>query len=211
MSKIIATNIKCAVCGAVMTQHVVMSAYVRDRCLDGRPLFVPIMVHECKACHYSSSDISAIDEDAKEYVKSIEFQDKCKSYNGPEFLRKFELAIDIADHIGNMYDAARFCIKAAWRCDDEKMQDKARDYRERYLEYIRKLTVISRDEFFVYLDVCRRVGNFTHAEEFYNHLKSEFSRAKLEIPKCAEYEMYLCKQHDSDSHTFGEMENSHWE
>lgn len=210
MSKIAIRDMNYASCGATMEQRVVMSVYVRDKCLDGRPLYAPTVLYECQKCHYSASSIEFIDDETKAYVQSAEFQEKCKAYSGPEFLRKFDFAIDIASHTGNMYDAARYCLKGAWVCDDKDLKEKAKAYRMKYLEYVRYLTVIPKDEFFVYLDVCRRVGNFTHAEEFYNHLKSEFSRAKLKIPKCAEYEMYLCKQHDSDSHTFGEMKNSHW-
>lgn len=211
MSKIAIRDMKCASCGATMEQRVVMSVYVRDKCLDGRLLYAPTVLYECQKCHYSASSIEFIDDETKAYVQSAEFQEKCKAYSGPEFLRKFDFAIDIASHTGNMYDAARYCLKGAWVCDDKDLKEKAKAYRMKYLEYVRHLTVIPKDEFFVYLDVCRRTGNFNQATEFYRHLQSEFSRAKLQIPRIVNYEIYLCNQHDLGCHTLGDMNSSHWD
>lgn len=205
MSRIIYVNTKCAVCGHVTQQHVMMSCYSPDSWLDGRKKFVPISVHECPVCHYTAWNIDReADEAVKDYVLSHEYEEWREDYTGPEFLKKIDQAIQIEGK-RSVKDICAYYLAAAWLCDDKNDKERAKEYRKQYLEALKATIAYNIGDLMTCLDVLRRIGEFEYAIESAEELIPELKEQDESFTKISLYQIELSKKKDDAAHFMSEI------
>lgn len=207
MSKICYKTVKCAVCGHEEKQLVTMSLYAHDSFLDGRICHAPTIIQVCPECGYAAYDISETKPEVKLYIQSEEYRKKRVKYRGRKILFPADFAIDICEHTNQPYNAAQFCLRAAWICDDAKgLSRLARRYRKRYIDHISKMETLSLQDYIQYLDVCRRARDFRRAKSVAWFLKNTITSRNEEVPKVIDYELSLCEKKDNGPHLISELD-----
>lgn len=205
MSKIVPRAMKCAVCGASSDQFAVMSCYSPTAWLDGRRVHAPTGVMECPHCHYTAWTIEGETKEAiKNYVLGNEYEKWRNDYSGPDFLKAIEQAVQIESH-KDIPDTAHYYLAAAWKCDDKKEKELAKEYRKKYLEACRQSIVYQPYELIRYVDALRRVEQFEEAEKLAEELIPGLAQGNQPLLKIATYQVELCKKKDSAGHFLSEI------
>lgn len=176
MSRILRTSVSCAVCGQSSEQMDVMSRYVPDHGLDGKPCGAPPALMECPHCHHLAQNLAApVPEAVRRYVLSDTYARWFGAQTDPG-LRRLEGAALIAAQT-DLAAAARWHLAAAWYCEDHALPEKARQNRRQYLEMtLQSGCKLSPDGMLPYLDSLRQLGRPEEARALAEQLQPAFAR-----------------------------------
>lgn len=180
MTKIVAENVPCFVCGKSSEQRVIHSTnQLGAPDLDGRPSemarsTMPYWVQNCPHCGYCAANLARGHESARDTVKSPAYQAQLHAPDTPSLANGFLCAAMLAGAARRLPDAVQHRLHAAWVADDSGQNELARQYRSAAVD-----ALLSRREALkawqsggadwkgseaVFLvDVLRRAGRFTEA------------------------------------------------
>ncbi len=122
---------RCAICGTeAMYSYIGSTNRMGDSDLDGRPSemersTIGFWIHICRKCHYVAPKISDEVEGAREVVKSEDYKAQLNREGYSKLANLFLCRAMILRAAGQLGDAGRACLHAAWVCDDNGLDDKA--------------------------------------------------------------------------------------
>lgn len=130
-------EIKCANCGNE-SEHLTLTSTNQfgSPDLDLRPapmardtMYQWVLI--CPECGYASSDISEIDNEAMEIIRSDAYQQLRNKEDVQELSLRFELCAYLNDEMGNADLAAEDYLRAAWDADDNENNVRAKEMRQK--------------------------------------------------------------------------------
>lgn len=144
MTTFMEKEIKCAICGNISKQEIMSSTTTfGSPDLDSRP--APLarsalseLIQKCPSCNYCFPAISEIVGNAEEVVKSDGYQKQLNDPNFPALADLFICSKIIFEKAKYYANAGWEIIHAAWACDDENLDQKAKECRIQAVELFSK-------------------------------------------------------------------------
>ena len=168
-------DVQCGLCGSPSKQVTSKaSASVEPPDLDTRPgeplrSTIQSWMQLCPECGYAASDISAIHENAADFIAELDYQRQLFDSATPEIARPFLCHALILNHVKQYADAGWTALHAAWACDDSGDDAPAQRARGLAIGYWKhgkshgQTFAELPEEFALATDVLRRAGRFEEA------------------------------------------------
>ncbi|MBQ2885360.1 MAG: DUF2225 domain-containing protein [Alphaproteobacteria bacterium] len=212
MSKNKTIQSKCAICGKISEQNVLLSvSSLGYMDLDTRPAspmreYLSNSIQECPCCHYCNSDISIKDTNVSQITLQLPAYSKLVSNNNIDSLtKKFLLSATINRALTKNKDAGYMYLYAAWRFDDLNNIDNAKKARLKAIDCFKKYLNHSNDHHcaVIVVDLLRRCEEFDEAIDTANFIlaltEDQLLRQVLNL------EIELSQKKDSSVHNVGEV------
>ena len=196
----------CGNCGRKKQYSEVTGIMISDRELDGNPnskkIFENLKI--CPICKYCSWNIENISSDIqKEIMGSEKYKSIVEDINFSELEKKLRLKILLS--YGDENNLANACLHLLWYLENSKksaIEERRQtvDHLKIYLE-----NNVDIDMACIYIDCCRRMGEFEESKESISSLRNYVGRRE-QIKKFLDYEEKLCIEKDSNAHKTREIE-----
>lgn len=121
-------DVKCCICKTNnKVQFVYSTSIFGGPDLDTRPAFMAryniiFEVNACKNCGYCNMELDKEIHGAKKVIQLSEYQKQLKKRGNPKKANEFSCLAMIYEFKGDIVQAGWQYLKAAWICDDKKMQ-----------------------------------------------------------------------------------------
>lgn len=203
-------SVTCACCGHESQQSVMVSKYIKDTYLDGKPMNVGLLpiVMFCPECKYVAMDIHApIDEKKKEFIKSDEYTRLLDDNDSNNYDIAYALLGEGDSHAEQ--DAA-FLQWSAWKHEFDEEFDVANHKKE---ELVVKLkTAIEKapraELVLLCIEVLRQLSRFDECNEYLEAIEESMQANKdkqINFYKLFELEKKLIINRDSKPHFRSEV------
>lgn len=160
----------CAICGTeAMYSYLGSTNCMGAADLDGRPSemersTIGFRVHICRKCHYVAPKISDEVKGAKEVVESEDYKTQLNREGYPKLANLFLCRAMVLRHAGQLGPSGMACLRAAWVCDDQELDEEAIECRKTAAHDIRQAEHFGEPFTDVILvDILRRSGQFEDA------------------------------------------------
>ena len=173
MTTAVEKEVKCAVCGHVSKQWVMMSTSAfGSPGLDTRPpaphgYNLEFWIHRCPSCGYCSPRISEKVKGSPEIVRTDPYRKQLDNPEFPKLANSFLCHSMLEEIVDNYVDAGIAYQYAAWACDDKKNDTSARICREKAAILLQKAMESGQGfaddagaEEAIMVDILRRSGQF---------------------------------------------------
>ena len=173
MTTAIEEESKCAVCGHVSKQWVMMSSSAfGSPSLDSRPpaphgYNLQLWIQTCPSCGYCAPQISEDIKDSLEIVRTDHYRKQLDNPGFPKLANAFLCGSMLKEVVDNFAGAGSACLYAAWECDDKNNDTGARICREKAaillqkaIESGQKFADDAGAEEAIMVDLLRRSGQF---------------------------------------------------
>ncbi len=175
MTTFFSEQVQCAVCGATAELQVLGSTNaIGSPDLDLRPpqmqrSTMNTWVQRCPECGFCNGRIDTASPGAAELVESAQYRAQLSDSRLPELANRFLCAAMVAASTDNR-SAARAKLHAAWVCDDNGLDDAARECRRAAVDLLADAAPMNDTEQVtiegaVVVDMLRRIGDFPGAAE----------------------------------------------
>ena len=182
-------EVNCAVCGTTVEMNILASTNAMGSSdLDLRPpemqrSTMHTWVQQCPQCGFCNGSIDDAPSGSNELVTSAQYKAQLEDDRLPELARRFLCAAMVVDN-EDRRSAAHSKLCAAWVCDDAELQDAAQECRRGAIALLEDLESLEDPsqavlESAIVIDMLRRVGEFSVAEERCDQLVSETSDENL--------------------------------
>lgn len=198
-------NIRCACCGNSTNTKQILSRYVYDMYIDGKPMDLSGLqeLQICPKCMYCSFDIEKISDGVKEKVSSEEY--RTLSETAQDYSAQIDAALFLET---DLKKRSMLLINKCWYLEFEGKEEKAKDTRSKLVETI--INDLEGDvdinEIILLCDSLRQLGKFDDAqsliEELYGFIDES---ANPDIIRIVQSEKKWVLQKDSDAKTFSQM------
>lgn len=177
MSLIVQVDSRCALCGVLSSQPVLLQADARGSPdLDLRPpeslrSTLEAWIQHCPSCGYCADDISSLHEGADGIIESSAYRGILRDTTLPLLARRFLCWSIIQNQRGSPAKAGWAALHAAWACDDIGYADAASECRQKALASFRAAQYQGSRfahgkgvEETILADILRRSGRLDEAE-----------------------------------------------
>ncbi len=199
-------TVKCACCGQESQQSVLVSKYIKDTCLDGKPENEGLLpkVMRCPECNYVAVNIQApIDDKKKNYILSDEYKLLVDDKNN----NSYDLAYAL---LGEKERDVSFIQLSAWKHEFDKEYDIANQRKEMLVTKL-KLAIenIPKAELVLLcVEVLRQLSRFDECNEYLEAIEDSMLANKdkqVNFYKLFELEKKLAQNEDSQPHFRSEV------
>lgn len=216
-------DIKCAVCGAISEQNVLISTNTMGPPdLDFRPALMArstlsLQIQCCPKCGYCSKNIETSTPHAADIITKPDYKSLLRDKTIPLLARKYLCWAKIAEEEGDYISSFNAALDAAWVCDDEENLNGMIDSRK-YAAYLIKkihtkglsLSYEKGIDELVLSDILRRIGNFEDAQRVIKSGQKNTTDSLL--LKALFFENDLCEKRDIQCYSFESIDNEgRWE
>ena len=173
MTTAVEKEVKCAICGHISKQWVMMSSSAfGSPSLDSRPSAphgynLHLLIHTCPSCGYCSRSISEDIKGSPETLRTDPYRKQLDNPGFPKLANAFLCHSMIEEVVDNYAGAGSACLYAAWECDDKKNDANARICREKAAILLQKAVDSGQSfaddagaEEAIMVDLLRRSGQF---------------------------------------------------
>jgi len=121
-------DVRCCICNTNnKVRYVCSSSIFSGPDLDTRPAFmarynIGYEVYSCKKCGYCNTELDQEISGAEKMIQSPEYKKILKSSKSPKKANEFSCLSMLYESSGDLVRAGFHYLKAAWICDDEKIQ-----------------------------------------------------------------------------------------
>lgn len=199
---------KCGCCGNEFNTEVLVSSYVNDRGLDGKPLNNQLLkrVHLCPNCNYVSFDMEEkVTEEQKKIVYSKEYKEIFQNEDKEKSKYDAVQMLSLTEHqkIDSM-------LQYVWYMEFTGENDIAKKYRTELVQLLEKnMSNKPRvEQMMMYIDSLRQLREFEKAKEMLSAIHTSMQHNKEKYPMVFgiyEYEKKLVDSRDSDIHFQSEV------